>query len=463
MTPVVMIICQDNDRCNDVMEVIRSLSAHMLSARSAAEVVKRCASEQSLAPDVVLFIPTPDEEAVEAIRSLRSAQPEIPIILLAPYSKAADLEQAVHAGAHEVMLSPAHPVQLMTGIRNALLSRQLSSVMRTGSLCQHMDISLDDIPTVSGAMASVQYFCKQVKDSESPLILESVSGSTRELLARAMHIESIRAPHPFHVFHPMLYPAEEHSTLLFGDEKKLGILARVGKGTFLLRGAESLSSGILQRLQRVLLGGEAVNPQWPEHFYYGRTIFTADHHYERPDALQKLFAAIEALPVSIPPLSSTKEDIPEWVRLFCRRFALLEGKVVTDIHPGVFQLLERYSWIGDREQLSQAVFRAVQICEDSTLAPEHFQHLISKKSAEPVPLVVGAAPRKDGEAEPTVDTAGFVSCMDEAGNIHNLHDVEQAVIRFALERYNGHMSKVARDLGIGRSTLYRKLSVGDDA
>jgi DNA-binding NtrC family response regulator len=120
-------------------------------------------------------------------------------------------------------------------------------------------------------------------------------------------------------------------------------------------------------------------------------------------------------------------------------------------------MLAGFDWPGNVRQLENSVFRAVILCEGEWLAPEDFPQIAGVRprvAVETVDHAVQAAVKAASYAEPEPQP---VAMFDEKGHVRALEKVERDLIAFAISHYAGHMSEVARRLGIGRSTLYRKL------
>ena len=183
------------------------------------------------------------------------------------------------------------------------------------------------------------------------------------------------------------------------------------------------------------------------------------------------------------------DDLPDLVQFFIERFAAEENKRVVGIEPAALDMLSSYAWPGNIRQLENTVFRGVVLSDSAHLTMADFPQVAAQlgielrvetrmaeraavseavAEAHSMPIAVGhdiaysgqgssrnAAPPSSG----TVRLANGVEikAMDEAGHLRRLEEIENDLIRFAIELYDGHMTEVARRLGIGRSTLYRKL------
>jgi DNA-binding NtrC family response regulator len=179
---------------------------------------------------------------------------------------------------------------------------------------------------------------------------------------------------------------------------------------------------------------------------------------------EDLYYRLNVFPIRIPPLRERREDIPDLVRHFTARFAAEEKKVfIRGVSAAALQLLSRYDWPGNIRQLENAVFRAVVLADEAILTPEEFPQVAAQldgttapvRDVEPAGLPVD--PVEIAYAGQPVSAGDSVAAVDDDGDVRPLAEIEAAMIRLALERYEGRMTLVARKLGIGRSTLYRKL------
>ena len=128
------------------------------------------------------------------------------------------------------------------------------------------------------------------------------------------------------------------------------------------------------------------------------------------------------------------------------RIAQQPGLFALDITVEALDLLRRYDWPGNVRQLQNALFRAAVLCEGDALTPADFPQIAS----------LGDRPPSASGAQSALHNGG-INLFRPDGNLRPLEDIEADVIRLAIGHYRGRMTEVARRLGIGRSTLYRKL------
>jgi DNA-binding NtrC family response regulator len=187
---------------------------------------------------------------------------------------------------------------------------------------------------------------------------------------------------------------------------------------------------------------------------------------------EDLYYRLNVFPIEAPPLRDRKEDVPTLVQRFVARFNAEEGRNVRGASEAAMQMLMDFDWPGNVRQLENSVFRAVILCEGDLLQPEDFPQisglkpLMAANDAHPAETPVaandhhamlsqaafGSAVVAAGEVSPQL-----VAVFDGEGHLRQLEQIERDLIELAIDHYAGHMSEVARRLGIGRSTLYRKL------
>ena len=178
---------------------------------------------------------------------------------------------------------------------------------------------------------------------------------------------------------------------------------------------------------------------------------------------EDLYYRLNMFPVGVPPLRQRKADVATLSRQFCARFSAAEGKRIRGLAAEALALLEAYDWPGNVRQLENALFRAVVLAgaDELTVAefPQiaaHVQGFDVRVPPAPAPAAL-QAPREKEYVRVEVRDPNVMALLDERGDVRNLESLEADAIRFALAHYRNRMSAVARKLGIGRSTLYRKM------
>jgi DNA-binding NtrC family response regulator len=169
---------------------------------------------------------------------------------------------------------------------------------------------------------------------------------------------------------------------------------------------------------------------------------------------ENLYQALSATRIILPPLRERSGDVSGLTRYFLGKIGEQPGLRPLGITDGALHLLSAYDWPGNVRQLQAVLFRAAVFCDGDALTAEDFPQLLEMI----------------GELEESVENFSHegvgIQLYTADGNLRPLEEIEADVIRLAIGHYRGRMTEVARRLGIGRSTLYRKLSdlgIGDAA
>ena len=253
---------------------------------------------------------------------------------------------------------------------------------------------------------------------------------------------------------------------MFGHEKgafpgaftaKTGKLVQADGGTLLLDEIGALPAETQERLDRVLATGE-VRPVGLNGSYSVDVRVVATASRPLPEDFDAgLAERVGATTVTLPPLRERSGDIPALARHLLSRFSEQTGMRPFSIGNDALAVLMRYGWPGNVRQLASVLFRAALQCDESSLTAEHFPHIAiqSRFSGRRTDFSPNISKASSDEA---LAGASPVTLFTSEGHVRPLEEIEADLIRLAIGHYRGRMTEVARRLGIGRSTLYRKLS-----
>jgi len=308
-----------------------------------------------------------------------------------------------------------------------------------------------------------------------PALIEGEPGTGKATLARSIHSRSDRATRPLVVVDAAALAWDRATPALFGLHRtgaatEAGKLREAQGGTLVIEEIEALPPDAQARLMRFLDSGE-IEPQGARRVerLNVRVLATSSQRLldlvKVGDFSEELYYRLSVLPIYLPPLRDRPGEIADLVVELTRRFARELDKPVDGLLPETVALLERFPWPGNLRQLENAVFRAVALCEGDRLAPVDFPQV--QIALEGRSVAIDAATRlASSPVQPAPAIARFKHKEGPAaadrfltadGEVKPLTGLERELIAFAISHYRGRMSKVARALGIGRSTLYRKL------
>ncbi|MEE4538648.1 MAG: sigma-54 dependent transcriptional regulator [Erythrobacter sp.] len=409
---------------------------------------------------VILDQWTPDGETCELIGRLREVRPTLPIIMLTASTSPQLAVEAMRAGACDYLVKPVSPDRLMAALRAAASAAQPRDEL--APLTEKLSVDLD-FDTMVGAAPNFRTALAQAAKAargHGHALVEGESGTGKEMVLRAMHAASPRAREPMRIIHLASIVSNAAESALFGHEpnafpgafdRHLGALQHCDGGTLILDEVDRLNPALQTRLNDALETG-IVRPLGATHGFRvdvrilsSTTVplaaLVSEHRFDA-----KLAERLSATHITVPPLRERSGDIPALTRFFLQRIGEQPGIEQLSIAEQAMRLLKAYQWPGNVRQLQSVLFRAAVYCEGDMLGVENFPQI-----ADMVGDIGPAKPNANGQGR-------GVMIYNEDGHLRPLEEIEADVIRLAIGHYRGRMTEVARRLGIGRSTLYRKLA-----
>ena len=429
---------------------------------------------------VLLDLVMPDMDGLTVLAKLRVTLPDLPVIVLTAKGGIDSAVEAMRAGASDFLVKPASPERITVSIRNALKIGTLSGEVTRLKKKVDNRLVFDDLIAKSSEMRQVIRLGQRAAQSNIPILIEGESGVGKELVARAIQGSSERAGKPFVTVNCGAIPENLIESILFGHEKgsftgatdkHLGKFQEADGGTLFLDEIGELRLDMQVKLLRALQEGEvdAVGGKRPVKVDVRIISATNRDLAERArDGLfrEDLYYRLNVFPIFVPPLRQRREDVPALARHFIARFAAEESKPVAGLTPEANDLVTTFDWPGNVRQLENTIFRAVVLCDGTTLDVCDFPQIAAAMGVDAHsrrPVAMAEAPLRAHHTPVTPhatvaeESPYALSATDMAGHMRKLEEIEAEIIRLAISRYEGHMSEVARRLGIGRSTLYRKL------
>jgi DNA-binding NtrC family response regulator len=422
-------------------------------------------------------------DGMAVLSAMRSLPRKYPTIVQTAGGSIDAAIAAMRAGAVDFVVKPVSPERLEVSIKNALKIDALEGEISRMKAAARGELGFD-LVAGSEMMARVVDLGRRAAKSSIPVLIEGESGVGKELVARALHGGSDRAGKPFITVNCRTIPESLVEPVLFGSfasesQRQTGKFFEADQGTLFLDEIGELSPEAQIKLLRALQDG-AIGVKYPVKVDV-RVIASTNRNLitlvQEGRFREDLYYRLNVFPIWVPPLRDRLDDVPELVRHFIARFAAEEGKRVDGIEPEALAMLKRYSWPGNIRQLENAVFRAVVLADQPLLGVSEFPQIAAhvqgyRVTVPPAPAPKAPAPRIEGavmlgQSSTTPATihlplangrdAVGIPALSEEGDIRSLEAVEADMIRLAFGRYRGRMTEIAKRLGIGRSTLYRKM------
>jgi DNA-binding NtrC family response regulator len=438
---------------------------------------------------VILDLAMPGIDGIGVLTAMRERGITLPVIVQTAQGGIETVVSAMRHGAFDFVVKPASPERLKTAITNALKIETLSSEAKR-SIRGGGTLTFKDMITRSQAMERVIRLGQKAAASSIPILIEGESGVGKELVARAIQGSSARRSKPFVTVNCGAIPDNLVESILFGHEKgsftgatekHTGKFVEAHTGTLFLDEIGDLPLDVQVKLLRAVQDGEVDPVGGRATVKVDIRLISATHRnllqqVKDGKFREDLFYRLNVYPIYVPPLRERRDDIPHLVRHFMAKVPPSDGRGrVVDISSRALSMLQAYDWPGNIRQLENAVFRASVLCEGDVLTEEEFPQIRAQVEGVIRLEDVASDEALSDDAEPALGRSdvermhiappaiapethfGILKALDDRGNVRSLAEVELEMIKLAIDHYNGQMSEVARRLGIGRSTLYRKL------
>ncbi len=409
---------------------------------------------------VLIDVWRPAESGAALVAEMRDRWPGLPIVMVTAQASIGLAVEALRAGANDFLLKPIAPDRLLAALDAAALAGTGEGELRPLAEKAIEPLAFDEIVGSTPGLRTALAVAGKAARGRGAALIEGEPGSGKELIARAIHAASSRARRQPAVFHCSGPPPLVCESELFGHERgafagaferSLGRIAAADGSTLILADVACLPPDAQGRLIAYLESGRII----PVGGHEGRAADTrivalSDRPLDEEVAAGRfrtdLADCLGAITVRVPPLRARATDVPALARHLLSRIGRLPGLPSLGITDEAVMLLAGHPWPGNVRQLHDALFRAAVATRGAALTVADFPQIARVSDA-----VLAEA------ADLSLWTAAGIELYEPDGHIRPLDAIEADIIRLAIGHYEGRMSEVARRLGIGRSTLYRKL------
>ena len=465
-TPMLLLIDDEPAQRRLVSALAARAGWRTLFANDGETAMATLGTQDGLRLDAVLIDQwSPDYDPADLIRDIRAQRPSLPILIVTAHNSVAVAVQAMRAGATDYLAKPIAPDQLLAALNATLSAPADSRELRPLTEKISAPLAFEEIVGSAPQFRAALAVAAKAARARIPVLIEGESGVGKDVVARAIHAASPRFRQRMVAVNCGAIPANLIESELFGHERgaftgafdrQPGRFADADMGTIFLDEVSELPLEAQVKLLRVLQDGEVqtLGARMPTHVDVRVIAATNRKLIEEVEAgrfREDLYYRLNVVQVTIPPLRERSADIPALSRHLLERIAGQPGLRSLGITSEALLLLMRHDWPGNVRQLQNALFRAAVLCDGDALTPQDFPQIaaqiVSRQSG------TGAPAPQASQRE-----AAGITLFEADGHVRQLAEIEADVIRLAIGHYRGRMSEVARRLGIGRSTLYRKLA-----
>ena len=372
------------------------------------------------------------------------------VILITGYGTIESAVEAIKQGAYDYLTKPIVDDDVRLAVQRALQQRQLQAENRRLRAAMADRFSYGDIVGQHYRIAKVFEMIEAVADSRTTVLITGESGTGKSLIARAIHAHSSRRERPFVEVACGALPDTLLESELFGHVRgaytgavvdKQGKFAAADGGTVFLDEVATASPQLQIKLLRVLQDRafEPVGSNTTQHVDV--RVILATHHDLAAEVQagrfrQDLYYRVHVVTIELPPLRERIADIPLLAEHFLAKYLNGTGKGIQGFVPEAMERMQRYPWPGNVRELENTVERAVVLCRGVRIGLEDLPPSLAGQEAAAVDLISATAGKTLAQA---------------------LVEPEKHIIQAALTASAGNRQAAAQQLGINRTTLYKKM------
>jgi len=408
------------------------------------------ALERNVYDCILVDLDMPGANGIEVIARAKQLSPDTEAVVLTGKSSLETAVAALRYGAFDYLTKPCKLADLDAVLRRVAEKRELTNKYR--ALKQRLERleGPSDLVGGSPAIAQVRRLIAKVAPTESTVLVLGDTGTGKELVARAVHDQSLRAEMPFVPINCGALPEHLIESELFGhrrgaftgaDEHRTGLFEVANGGSLFLDEIGELPKAMQAKLLRFLESGEVRRVGENQSFTCDVRVICAtnrrlDEMVRQGEFREDLWFRVNTFEIPIPPLRERIQDIRLLARHLAARFGRRLGSDDELFAPEALAALEHHSWPGNVRELANVIEHALILCDQGRIGLEHLPQRFTAKASTPAVQVM---------AKPSPGRC-------------SLREAELQAIQEALDRNCGNKPKAAEDLGISLKTLYNKLN-----
>ncbi|HAV21370.1 MAG TPA: DNA-binding response regulator [Firmicutes bacterium] len=443
-----VLVVDDEQKMCEFLELVLSQDGHQVLAATSGEQALDIIKSNPDLDVIVTDLMMPKITGMEVLEEAKRMLPDTPVIMITGYSTVENAVQAMKAGAFDYLPKPFKVDEVKLVVKKALDRRAITfgnKRLRRG--LQTIRERSGEIIGTSEKMQEVFRLVEKVARTDATILIRGESGTGKDLIAREIHMQSLRSEEPFVSINCAALPETLLESELFGHARgaftgahmtKRGLFEEADGGTVFLDEIGDISLALQAKLLRFLQNREFIRiGETTVRSVDVRVIVATNKDLEaaieRGSFRSDLYYRLNVITIHLPPLRERRSDIPLLAKHFAQKFAAKNFRGPITLSPEAMDALINYEWPGNVRELENAIERAVILMEGDTLD-------LSDLPDE----VVGGTKPVESEGQNEIEDRGFYDAVD---------DYKRKLIEEALERSDGVQAKAADLLGLKRTTL----------
>ncbi|MCI0524398.1 MAG: sigma-54 dependent transcriptional regulator [Acidobacteria bacterium] len=453
-------------------EALRGWGYDTIEAGTVAGALASFESDHPAA--VLLDINLPDGSGLDALREIKSRQPQAVVIMITANVLVEDTLAALRGGAYDFIGKPVNLNELQVTIRNGIeagkLRKEVSSMRRDLA----RKFSLDQIIGESPAMKRMIALAHKVAESEaSSVLLQGESGTGKDLVAKAIHYGSRRSGHPFIAINCAAIPSTLIESELFGYEKgaftdakgrKEGLFEQAEGGTIFLDEIGELEIGLQAKLLRVLEEGAFRRVGGLKDLPLDVRVIAASNRDLRSESEAgkfrlDLYYRLSVIQIDLPPLRERGDDVLLLADHYIKNFNEKLRKRIRGVLSEVEDTFRSYTWPGNVRELRNVIERVMILEDNDLITTRWLPRGVTPEvqfAAQPQDSIATGAKAAGQRAQNETNTSLDESFRLPPGGVQ-LESVEMGLVEQAIKRSGGNQTRAAELLGISRDQLRYRL------
>jgi hypothetical protein len=429
-------------------------SVHASSGAEALEYVKN--DRQSHIATVLLDLSMPTMDGRATLQNLLHLRPDLQVIIITGTSDVANIVDVIKMGAMDYLVKPVDYDLFKNAVGKALhiynLRKELDELRNKAKTPAAFEALIGHSPAFRTCIRLGQ----RAATSDITTLITGESGTGKEMIAHAIHAASNRSDKPFVAVNCGAMPKDLVESILFGHKKGSftgatgevrGKFLEADGGTLFLDEVGELPLDAQVKLLRVLQEREIEPVGASTSIPVNIRIIAATNRnlsqaVKQSHMREDLFYRLNVFPVHMPSLSERGDDAQDLAVYFLRHYAAQESKPIIGFSPEASQMIAERSWPGNIRELENTIYRAVLLCDDTTITVDHLMHH-------------NPADKPNDVLPPKQDARLIVELLDSTGMFKAMTTIRKEVERHALNHYHNDVTEAAQSLQIGKSTLYR--------
>lgn len=462
MSASILVVDDEEAIVSSLSSILEDEGYEVSVAKSGTEALKIYTTDP---PDLMLLdIWMPDMDGLETLRRIKELVPTAQVMMMSGHGSIETAVKAIKLGAYDYIEKPLSLENVTLRVKHALEQYRLEEENR--SLRTKVQRKFELVGQ-SPVMQQLRQLIDTAGPTNSRVLIGGENGTGKELVARAIHVQSARADHPFVAVNCAAIPETLIESELFGHEKgsfsgatsmKRGQFEQADGGTLFLDEIGDMSLSTQAKVLRALQEQQFTRVGGTKLMKVDVRVLAASNkdllkEIEKGSFREDLYYRLNVVPIVVPPLRERREDIPLLIRHFMKVHAEEQGLRVKEVTPEAMNVFQQYEWPGNIRELRNLIERLMIMVPGGVIDTAQANMSLQVKTsstATAAGTVAAAAP-----AASPLFTQPFESLRDARNAF------EKEYIARKLREHHWNISRTAEDLKIERSHLHRKIKLLD--